>query len=67
MTNPARIWQLISLVLAIALAAALIALHHPTTTGRHTTGTYPTVDSFSYTPTLVLSPAARRAHERYSL
>ncbi|CAM3724037.1 hypothetical protein [Pseudomonas wadenswilerensis] len=67
MTNSARNWQLISLVLAIALTAALIALHHLTTTGRHTTDTIPTVDSFSDAPTLVLSPAARRAQERYSL
>lgn len=67
MTNPARMWQLISLVLAFALAAALIALHHPTTTGRLITGTYPTVDSFSDAPTLILSPAARRAYARYSL
>lgn len=66
MTNPARIWQLISLVLAIALTAALIALHHQTTTGHHTTGT-PTVNHFSDAPTLVLSPTARRAQERFSL
>ena len=60
MPKSARIWQAISLLLAVALAAVLIAVHH-------TTGTLPTVNSLSDAPTLVLSPAARRTQERYSL
>ena len=67
MINPVRNWQLISLLLAIALAAALMALHQPVTTGQRATSTLPTVNSLSDATTLVLSPTARRPHERYSL
>lgn len=67
MTNPVRTWQLISLLLAVALAAALMALHQHVTTGQRTTGKLPSVNSLSDAPTLVLSPTARRPHERYSL
>lgn len=67
MPKSARIWQAISLLLAVALAAALIAIHQHIATSHHTTGTLPTVNSLSDAPTLVLSPAARRPHERYSL
>lgn len=67
MINPVRNWQLISLLLAIALAAALMALHQPVTTGQRATSTLTTVNSLSDATTLVLSPTARRPHERYSL
>ncbi|GGU68457.1 hypothetical protein GCM10009504_27010 [Pseudomonas laurentiana] len=67
MINPVRTWQLISLLLAAVLAASLIALHQHATTGQRATGTLPTANSLSDAPTLVLSPTARRPHERYSL
>lgn len=67
MPNPVRIWQVISLVLAVALIAALIQLHQATTATRPTTGTLPTVNKMTGYEHLALSPNARRAHERYSL
>lgn len=67
MCKPERIWQLICLVLAGALSAALIQLHHATTATRSATGTLPTVNKMSGFQHLALSPNARRAHERYSL
>lgn len=67
MINPVRTWQLISLLLAIALAATLMALHQHVTTGQRTTGKSPTVNSMSDATTFVLSPTTRRPHERYSL
>lgn len=67
MPNPIRIWQLISLILAGALIAALIQLHHATTATRPATGTLPTVNKMTGYEHLALSPNARRAHERYSL
>lgn len=67
MTNPVRTWQLISLLLAVALTAALMALHQHMKNGQRATGTLTTVNSLSDASTLVLSPTARRPHERYSL
>ncbi|MDH0021426.1 hypothetical protein [Pseudomonas monteilii] len=67
MPNPKRIWKLISLVLAVALVAALIQLHHATNANRPAIGTLPTVNKTSGYEHLALSPNARRAHERYSL
>lgn len=67
MPNPARIWQLISLVLTVALIAALIMLHQVTAATRPATGTLPTVNKMTGYEHLALSPNARRALERYSL
>lgn len=67
MPNPVRIWQVISLVLAVALIAALIQLHQATTATRRATGTLPTVNKMTGYEHLALSPNARRVHERYSL
>lgn len=67
MPNPIRIWQVISLVLAVALIAALIQLHQATTATRQATGTLPTVNKMTGYEHLALSPNARRAHERHSL
>lgn len=67
MCKPERIWQLISLVLAGAMIATLIQLHHATTATRSATGTLPSVNKMSGYEHLALSPNARRAHERYSL
>ncbi len=67
MPNPARIWQLISLVLAVGLIAALIRLHQVTAATLPATGTLPTVNKMTGYEHLALSPNARRAFERYSL
>ena len=67
MTEPARIWQLVSLILAGALIAALIQLHQRSADNLPETGTLPTVNKISGFQHLALSPNARRAHERYSL
>ncbi|MFF7108141.1 hypothetical protein [Pseudomonas sichuanensis] len=66
MLNPTRAWQLVSLILACALIAALIQLHQaaPANTQK---GTSPTVNNFTGYEHLALSPNARRAQERYSL
>lgn len=66
MPNPARIWQIISLVLAVALIAALIWLHQVAAATRSHTGTLPTVHKMTDFEHLAMSPNARRAHERYS-
>lgn len=63
MPNPARIWQIISLVLAVAFIAALIRLHQVSAA----TGTLPTVKKLTGYEHLALSPNIRRAFERYSL
>ncbi|HGM4963233.1 TPA: hypothetical protein ACKP0L_001514 [Pseudomonas putida] len=67
MPNPTRIWQLISLVLAITLVTALVELYRSSTARRPATGPLPTVDNSQNFERLALSPNARRAHERYSL
>lgn len=67
MVNPLRIWQVISLVLALALIAALIQLHQASTGIRSAPGTLPTVNKMTGFEHLALSPNARRALERYSL
>lgn len=66
MPNATRTWQLVSLILASALVAALIQLHQsaPVYTQE---GTSPTVNNFTSYEHLALSPNARRAQERYSL
>lgn len=67
MSNPLRIWQLICLLLVVALAAALSAVYQAVQPACSTQRTLPTVNNSDAATTLVLSPAARRAHERYSL
>lgn len=67
MPNPTRIWQLISLALAVALIAALTELGRSSTAGHPTTGTLTTINSATDLEHLALSPIARRVHERYSL
>lgn len=68
MGNSTRTWQLISLMLAVALILALIKLDRTTpTTSRHLTGASSTVDSDTNPAQLALSPNSRRVHERYSL
>ncbi len=66
MPNPTRTWQLISLILACALIAALSQLHQPALVNPQK-GTSPTVNKNTEYEHLALSPNARRAHERYSL
>lgn len=65
--KPLRIWQLTSLALAIALIADVIAPARPRPAPHPGAGMLPTANKFDDIPTLVLSPAARRAHMRYSL
>ncbi|MDZ5741035.1 hypothetical protein [Pseudomonas asiatica] len=65
MPKPTRIWQLISLSLALALIAVLGELHRITRSAAP--GTLPTVNSATNLEHLALSPNARRVHERYSL
>lgn len=66
MPNPTRTWQLVSLILACALVAALIQLLRPAPVNTQE-GTLPTVSRITGYEHLALSPNARRAHERYSL
>lgn len=67
MPKPTRIWQLISLLLALALITALVELHRSSIDRSSVTGTLPTVSSATDLEHLALSPNARRVHERYSL
>ena len=67
MPNPTRIWQLISLVLFVTLIAALIELYRSSTVRCPVTGPLRAVDNSQNYERLVVSPNARRAHERYSL
>lgn len=67
MPKPTRIWQLISLSLALALIAVLGELHRISNTRSAATGTLPTVNRATNLEHLALSPNARRVHERYSL
>lgn len=60
-------WQLISLALAVALIVALAELDRRSTANHPAKGTLTTVNSATNPEHLVLSPNARRAHERYSL
>lgn len=68
MPNPTRIWQMISLILACALNAALFELNQQANRAPPAKGTLPTVNYHvtGYEPP-ALSPNARRAQERYSL
>lgn len=66
MPNPTRTWQLVSLILACALVAALAQLHQRPTQ-KAPKGTLPTVNNITGYEHLALSPNARRVHERYSL
>lgn len=66
MPNSTRTWQLVSLILACALIAALIQLHLAAPVNKQK-GTLPTVYNFTGYEHLALSPNARRAQERYSL
>ncbi|MNM57690.1 hypothetical protein D3C81_689040 [compost metagenome] len=67
MPNHARLWQLISLVLVVALIAALVKLQHLNEARRPQPETLPTVNSRQNFEHLAISPNARRIHERYSL
>lgn len=67
MPKPQRIWQFISALLTVGLVAALTALYQVAPYVPPTKGTLPTVINADAVTALVLSPAARRAHERYSL
>lgn len=67
MPNPTRIWQLLSLVLFVALVAALIELYRSSTVRCLVTGPLRTLDNSQNYERLALSPNARRAHERYWL
>lgn len=67
MLNPTRIWQLISLVLAVALIATLVELHRSSSARSPVIGTLPTINSATNLEHLAVSPNTRRAHERYSL
>lgn len=65
--NPLRFWQLASLILAVALIAAVIAPARPRPAPAPNTDMLPAANKFDDAPTLAMSPAARRAHMRYSL
>ncbi len=67
MAKSTRTWQLISLVLAVALIAALAQLERASTSNQPATGTLTIVSSATNLEHLALSPSARRIHERYSL
>lgn len=67
MGNSIRTWQMISLILAVVLIATLFELHRRTTTRIPVTATLPAGTSATSHEYLVLSPNARRVHERYSL
>ncbi|MCG8292273.1 hypothetical protein [Pseudomonas entomophila] len=67
MTKPTRTWQLVSLILACALIAALMRLHQPAPVNAPDKGTLPTVNKMTGYEHLAMSPNERRAHERYSL
>lgn len=67
MPRPERLWQFITLILAVALVAALVLLHQATTAIQPALGTLPNVDNVTGYEQLALSPNARRVHERYSL
>ncbi len=67
MPNPTRIWQLISLVLAVALIAALVELQRLYKAQRPQPETLSTANSRQNFEHLAVSPNARRIHERYSL
>lgn len=67
MPNPARLWQLLSLILAGALFVALLQLHRINSVTQPPTRPLPIVNKMTEYGHLALSPNARRAHERYSL
>lgn len=67
MPSATRIWQLISVALALALIATLIERHRSSTAYRPVIGTVPTAVSAAKLERLALSPSARRVYERYSL
>lgn len=66
MPSSTRTWQLVSLILACSLMAALVQLHQPGPVNAQK-GTLPTANHLSGYEHLAVSPNARRAHERYSL
>lgn len=68
MLNPTRTWQLVSLILACALNAALLELNRQANKAPPTRGTLPNVNyHITGYASPALSPSARRAYERYSL
>lgn len=67
MRNSTQSWQLLNLVLACALGAALVRLHQSAPVNSPAKGTLPTVNKMTGHEHLALSPNARRPHERYSL
>lgn len=67
MRNSTRFWQLLSLILAGTLFAALLQLHRTNAGTQPAKRTLPTVNRITGYEHLALSLNARRAHERYSL
>ncbi len=67
MANQVRIWQWISIVLAVALIVALLELNRFREAKHPITATLPMVKNIQDLERLALSPNARRVHERYSL
>lgn len=67
MGKSSRLWQLISLVLALVLISALIALHRSSTARSSVIGALPAVCSATNLEQLAMSPNSRRVYERYSL
>jgi len=67
MGDPTRTWQLISVLLAFALALAMIQLHRQIPLAEPAKSTSPTVNNVTGYEHLALSPNARRAHQRYWL
>lgn len=66
MHKATSIWQLVSLILACVLIAALVQPHQRPTVNIPES-TLPTVNNITGYEHLALSPNARRPHERYSL
>ena len=67
MDKSTRLWQLISLVLALALISTLVALHRSSTARDSLADALPAVNDAMSIEQLAMSPNARRVHERYAL
>lgn len=67
MHNPPSTWQLISMLLAMALIAALVELHRCSTEHNHGKSTLPTDKNTTGYEQLTQSPSTCHPRERYSL
>ncbi|MEX7557172.1 hypothetical protein [Pseudomonas monteilii] len=67
MANQVRIWQWISIALAVALIVALLELNRFREAKYPIAATLPIVKNTQDFERLAMPPNARRVHERYSL